>query len=365
MAIGLKVLALALCVPSLCLAQETVPAVDEADAASKPGLVERQEKSPWMFVPLLSSNPKLGTAVSVMGGYVHRFDEKSQPSLFALTAQTSNTNSKVFGGIAKIYLNDDRDRVFLSFASGHVNNDYEDFLGSGQQVKTEESMRALFARYLHLVAPNWYLGVQAVKKKYSINGDDEVSEDILNQIGLTGSEGVAVGAMAMYDTRDNVGNPSAGTYGTFNNFAYRQAWGSEDSFDTLTGDLRHYVSLQPGNVLVLRARGRWTRDAPSSSYGSVSLRGYTRGQYLGKHMIAVEAEDRGMFAQKWGWKAFGGVACLYGSESQSCAADQLFPMLGAGVFYMIKPNENMLVSAEFAKGKGGNHGFYLRFGHPF
>ena len=38
------------------------------------------ERSPWLFVPLLSSSPKLDTAAGLMVGYLHQFDEGSRPS---------------------------------------------------------------------------------------------------------------------------------------------------------------------------------------------------------------------------------------------------------------------------------------------
>jgi hypothetical protein len=94
------------------------------------------------------------------------------------------------------------------------------------------------------------------------------------------------------------------------------------------------------------------------------MRGYTRGQYLGKNVFTLEAENRYMFRPQWGAKAFAGLSCLYG-DGLSCSGDNLFPMVGVGVFYILKPKENMLISAEFAKGNGDNQGFYLRFGHPF
>lgn len=41
--------------------------------------------SPWLLVPVVSSNPKLGTSFGAMGAYLHLFDPDSQVSLFGLT----------------------------------------------------------------------------------------------------------------------------------------------------------------------------------------------------------------------------------------------------------------------------------------
>jgi hypothetical protein len=44
-----------------------------------------EERSPWLFTPLASSNPKLGTSVGALGGYLYFFDQKSRPSIFAVS----------------------------------------------------------------------------------------------------------------------------------------------------------------------------------------------------------------------------------------------------------------------------------------
>jgi hypothetical protein len=44
--------------------------------------------------------------------------------------------------------------------------------------------------------------------------------------------------------------------------------------------------------------------------------------------------------------------------------DRLFPAGGAGIFYQLN-DEKMVVRADFAIGKNGNRGFYLKFGQPF
>src|SRR3974390_3419783 len=57
-------------------AQETVSQKQEEDALTK------LEKSPWVIAPIFSSNPKLGTSLGAMVGYIHYFDEKSRPTIF-------------------------------------------------------------------------------------------------------------------------------------------------------------------------------------------------------------------------------------------------------------------------------------------
>ncbi|WP_341676395.1 BamA/TamA family outer membrane protein [Niveibacterium sp. SC-1] len=354
---------------ALLAACTAVAAQTASNEQGKPGgedesLITQQERSPWLLVPLVSSNPKLGTSIGGMGGYIKRFDPVSEPSLLALQATVSNTSSKVLGLGGKLYFNENRDRATIGLVGGKVSNDYLDFLGSGLEVATDEQMRAYFLRYQHEVAPRWYLGVQGVHSNYNVDGVDPTSELILDEAGITGLVSAGLGLVLAYDSRDNVNNPTDGLYALVHNVTYRESLGSDADYDALIAEARWYLRTQEKNVLVLHAKGRWTANAPSSRESTIEMRGYNHGQYLGRHMTTLEAEDRYQIGQKWGAKGFGGLACLYG-DGKSCELDKLYPMIGVGAFYVIKPKEHMVINAEFAKGKSDNQGFYLRFGNRF
>ena len=53
-------------------------------APAEEDALTKLEKSPWLLAPVFQSNPKLGTAVGALAGYLHYFDAKSRPSIFAL-----------------------------------------------------------------------------------------------------------------------------------------------------------------------------------------------------------------------------------------------------------------------------------------
>jgi Omp85 superfamily domain len=278
--------------------------------------------------------------------------------------QRSNTASYSVALGGKFYWNQNRDNLVAGVVGGQVSNDYLDFLGTGQEVRSDENLRAFFVRYQHEFFRHVYFGAQAVYSNYDVEGADPTSQQILDRAGLAGSVSSGVGLIVSYDTRDNTNNPTDGILARLNNVAFRKGLGSDADFDVVTGDGRSFSRTGENNVVVVHAKWRWTRDAPESKESTVELRGYTRGQYLGRNALTLEAEDRYMFKPRWGAKVFGGVACLYG-DGQSCNGDNVYPMIGAGVFYVLKPEANMVVSAEVAKGNGDNRGFYLSFGHRF
>ena len=105
---------------------------DETDApAQKP-----VARSPWLATPLLSSNPKFGTSIGGLVGYLHKFDSQSPVSMVGLTASYSDTDSYKAVLFANTFFDADRQRIEAAAIYGNIENDYEDFLGSGQQADT-------------------------------------------------------------------------------------------------------------------------------------------------------------------------------------------------------------------------------------
>ena len=97
---------------------------------------EPSEKSPWLVIPVFQSNPKLGTSVGALGGYLHYFDEKSRPSILALMGQYTSTESIVAGAQARASFDEDRQRIIAGVMYGYVKNDYSDYLGTGVPLKS-------------------------------------------------------------------------------------------------------------------------------------------------------------------------------------------------------------------------------------
>ena len=311
----------------------------------------------------MSSDPKISTAGGALAGYVHQFDEESPPSLFGVTGTYSTTDSWYLGAFAKSHFGKDKHRLTAAVVTGEIRNDYSDFLGSGLDVQTTDDLTMYALRYVIRVYGHWYLGPQFISTNYAISGGNLLSGQILEHIGLTGFKSNGLGLLAQYDSRDNQYSPSSGQVFEAHNIAFREAFGGDASFDVYSADYQYYLPHGKGHVLALHVKGRWTHDAPPSGYSSVDLRGYTRGQYLSPHMTLAEADYRYSLTEKWGIAAFAGIAGLYGDDTVD-GDDRLFPAGGAGIFYQLN-DEKMVVRADFAIGKDGNRGFYLKFGQPF
>jgi len=130
---------------------------DSEDSAGK-------DRSPWLFLPLFSNAPKLGTSLGAMAGYVHRFDVVSPPSMFGVMGNYSNTESITIAAFSRIYFDQDKQRLLIGAVRGEVNNEYADFLGTGYKVKTKDDIHAIFARYLYRIKTPGLSGLRCCQR---------------------------------------------------------------------------------------------------------------------------------------------------------------------------------------------------------
>ena len=353
--------ALAFACPTAASAQEseTPPVVDAAAAPVE----QAHRSSPWLLVPVVSSSPKLGTSFGGLGAFLHKFDPLSRVSVFGLTYQYTSTHSTVAGAFARTSFGADHHRIVGIAGFGFIKNNYEDYLGSGQPLKTNDDLKALAGRYLYRLKGDWFVGVQGNAANYQVLGESAEDDLALETLGVRGFESASVGVVVMQDSRDSEDMPTQGWYLNLNNLAYREALGGALSFDSYRADLRGFWRHGGGHVLAFRQNNWLTSDAPLAAQAAVILRGYKLGEYLAPYMSSFEAEERLSFGARWGATLFAGVAGLYGESDATSINHDFYPTVGGGVHFVIKPDQRMLVNFEYAQGIEGNRGVFLKFGY--
>ena len=321
--------------------------------------------SPWLLVPLVSNSPKLGTSFGLLGAYLRTFDPDSRVSVFGFNYQYTSTHSSIGTMFARASFGADHHRIVGLAAVGLIRNNYEDYLGSGQPLKTNDDLRTLAGRYLYRLKGDWFIGGQGAASNYQVLGESAQDDLILETLGVQGFDSAALGAVALHDSRDNEDMPASGWYLNLNNLAYREALGGASSSDAYRADLRGFWRHGGGHVLAFRQYNWLTNDAPSAAQATVVLRGYKLGEYLAPYMSSFEAEERLSFSPRWGATLFAGVATLYGESTAVSADRDFYPTIGAGIHFVIKPAERMLVNFEYAQGVEGNRGVFLKFGYSW
>jgi hypothetical protein len=347
--------------PAAALAQ-----AGRADVAEGRAEARVEEKgSPWLALPTFSIDPKLGTSLGALVGYMHHFDEKSRPSMFGVGGQYTTTDSAIATAFAHTSFDEDRQRLVALVMGGRVKNDYDDYLGTGTPLKSNGEMSAAVVRYLHRVWGNWFAGVQGIYSNYVISGDSVLDQTALDVLGLKGFTSGGIGVAAYYDSRDDERMPTRGWLVNANNTAFRDWIAGSENFDAYRLDTRGFLLHGSRHVFAVRQYNQWTVDAPPSAFASVRLRGYKQGQYLGKNMSSLEAEERLRLAEKWSATAYFGIACLYGDGKSCSDRENTFPAGGVGVQYILKPKDGIVANLEYAAGKAGNYGVYLKLGYGF
>jgi outer membrane protein assembly factor BamA len=321
--------------------------------------------SPWMFVPVVSSSPKLGTAGGGLAAFLHKFDPDSRVSILGVQTIYTSTDSLVASAFARTSFGADHHRVILIGVGGRIRNDYDDYLGTGEPLQTRDEIAALALRYQYRVHGNWWLGAQGSAANYQVLGESAEDDLALETLGVRGFKSVGLGAVLQYDSRDNQDMPTRGIYVNANNVHYSEALGGADTFDAYRVDLRAFWSHGAGHVLALRQYNWLTKDAPFAAQSTVVLRGYKQGEFLAPYMSSLEAEYRRSLGKRWGATAFVGAAGLYGEEDEEASGRSIFPAAGMGLQFILKPVQRMLVNLEYAQGVEGNHGVYLKFGYAW
>ena len=324
-----------------------------------------KKESPWLIVPTFSLNPKLGGALGAMGAYTHYFDEKSRPSMFGIGAQYTTTESAILTLFARTSWNQDKQRAIALAAGGKIRNDYDDYLGTGQPLKTNDELAAFVGRYLHRVRGDLFLGVQGIYSNYQVLGESASDDQILDILGLQGFKSGGLGVSIYYDSRDNESSARKGVLVNVNNIAYRDWLAGSDNFDVYRVETRAFFPHGKGHVLAVRQFNKLTSDAPPTAFAAVQLRGYKAGQYLGQYMSSLEVEERLRLRERWTGTIFVGVAALYGDNPSGGSFDNPYPDIGAGLQYVLKQKERIVVNLEAALGKDDNYGIYIKLGYAY
>jgi hypothetical protein len=255
------------------LAGTSVSAIAQTETPAAP----LEERSPWLLAPVFNVNPKLGTSLGALGGYLHYYDEKSRPSIFAVTGQYTSTDSIVAGGFAKTSFDEDRQRLIAGLMYGYIKNDYSDYLGTGVPLKSNAELHSTIARYLYRVKDAWFVGVQGIYQNFAIGGETAFDQQVLDILGVKPYKSGGLGFVIYGDTRDSENIPTRGGLLSLNNMAYRESLGGQDDFDVYRLDIRYFIEHGKGNVFAIRQLNHFTDNAPTQVQAPVQLRGYKLG----------------------------------------------------------------------------------------
>ncbi len=348
---------------TVAVAGDHAPPQETAQVQPQP---EEKKRSPWLFAPLVSSSPKMGTSAGALGAYLRYFDPESQVSMFGALYQYSTTDSQFGGVFARTSFGADHHRLEGFAGFGYIENEYKDYLGTGQTLQTTDDLRVVAARYLYRFKGNWFAGTQGIFANYEVSGPSEKDDLILDVLGVTGFNSGGVGLALMHDSRDNQDMPVKGWYANVFNLANSRWLGAEEDYDEYRLDIRWFLEHGKGHVLAMRQNNQFTVGAPTSAEATILLRGYkNRAVPSGSTCRRSRSRSVSVSREDGARRSSSASDGCTGGSSGPIDSDGTYPTYGGGVHFVLKPDDRMLVNLKYTYGNKDNQGLYLKFGYAW
>lgn len=236
-----------------------------------------------------------------------------------------------------------------------------------------------YETFLRNIAPNWYAGLG-----YQLDYHWNITENKLSvgtvsdyqKYGFTNastSSGIAV--TLLYDNRKNPLNPEAGnTYTNLQLLQNTTVLGANANYTTLTIDARRYLKMPWHTLLALWGYGVFVVNgnppyldltgSGMDSYNNTS-RGYQQGRFIGKNMLAVEAEWRFSLSKNGllGGVVFANATTV--SEMETHKFEKLAPSFGIGLRLKFNKFSKTNIAFDYGVGIGGSRGYVGNLGEVF
>ncbi|UCF20102.1 MAG: BamA/TamA family outer membrane protein [Gemmatimonadota bacterium] len=346
-------------------------------AAQEPGdSTGAQKRNGLVFIPVLYYSPETKTAFGAALQYYFRESgsaDDSRPSNLVPVLIYTQRNQIIAFLAADTYWKDETYRF-----EGYVGySKFPDkFYGIGNDTPddNEEDYTPKYAELRFAAQRRLYSGLY-LGLGYQLQ-DVEITEidpdGLLAEGNITGSDGglsSGVSLLANWDTRDNLFLPGKGSFHQLNASFFGRTLGSDFTFSRYTLELRHYLTILPGQTLALQALGSASTGEPPLNQlaklgGEVLMRGYYDGRYRDKNVVVVQAEYRIIPA----WRRLGLVGFLgFGDVADKINAFKLSDFkysVGGGLRFLLNRAEGITLRLDFGFGRGTS-GMYITLGEAF
>lgn len=222
----------------------------------------------------------------------------------------------------------------------------------------------LEANILRKVKENFHMGLN-VNTEYLFNYKvlaDSIhyfaGEQEINTTPVTGLRS-GLGLAATYDTRDNIVNPLKGTFVNFQSLFYNKVFASDYDYSLLVLDARKYINTFKKHTLALQGvvSQRYGDEIPirglSRIGGDDMIRGFFRGTYQDKNMLAFQTEYRLPI-----WKFIGVTGFLAGGhvydKFDELSVNDFNLAAGGGLRLCINKKERLNIRVDYGIGLSPN-----------
>lgn len=336
---------------------EGLPQILDTPSTKEPG---EQRPSEWVAVPIPFNNPLLGAGLA--GGVVRLYrpaDQPTQPraSIYGAGGMYATNGSWALAAVDRRYWADGQIRTTLGGGTGEVRYDLglnDSSQGSSASVKQVFRGGVLDVAY-HLREQIWVGGglkfarVNTSTPALELNVGDPLLFPGEYQMGIFNMK-------AEWDSRTDEFYPTNGTLVHADINVSTAVLGSDSNYAKYEVFYNSYKAIDERNTLAWRVVAQTVSGDPPFFalpwYGSgVDLRGYTPGTYVGKSLLAAQAEWRWQATNKLGLVAFAGGGGVYG-KVPAFKQDDWLPAGGLGLRWRVADKYRVNFRIDYAWGKG-------------
>ena len=218
------------------------------------------------------------------------------------------------------------------------------------------------------VLSRFYLGIQYKFESDNIIETEEGKELEKGEIlGSKGGLASGVGILINLDSRDNIFSTRKGSFYQLSLIAFSHFLGSEYSFKECNLDLRKFLPLFHSHVLAFQGYLNIIKGEPpfqllSLLGGQNIMRGYYRGRYRDKNMIAFQVEYRMPLIWRLSTVGFLGLGDV--SEKFDDLKINFKYSFGWGIRYLLNKEEGINLRLDFGYGENSSD-IYITINEAF
>ncbi len=362
--------------------------VAEPDSIPVPKALPKKSSSRHIIgFPVILYSPELTWAFGGAGNYYFKFNHKdslTRTSFIQAVGIVSLRGQLVLGFDGSLFFPNEK---FIVRLHGSISRFPDRFWGLGNDSNHEDreqyaiSQYYLFPQLLRNVYKKFYVGIAYESQNvFSFeyynkpNGDPSIF-DVQDVPGRYGSFTSGLGALLLWDSRDNTFSSTKGFYFQYYVNSFTKLLGSEFAYVSQSLDARKYFALNPNSVLAFQFLGSFNNgNVPVRSMANIGsgmiMRGYYDGRFTDKNLMAIQAELRQHLYQRFGVVVFAGVgrvaaqfADFFRQGTQSAYPD-LKPSMGAGLRIALDKTERLNIRFDVGFGHK-SQGVYLNLSEAF
>ena len=186
--------------------------------------------------------------------------------------------------------------------------------------------------------------------------------DSQNISGIRGGHTFGVGLLLTFDTRNNAYSPNAGAFFEINATRFDEKFGSDFNFTSYLFDWRKFLSIGRNTVIGFQSVARFNDgNVPlrnlSMLGGTEMMRGYYKGRFTDKNLIAFQSEIRRYLFWRLGIVAFASAGQV-GGKMKELRVDDFHYAFGTGLRIVMHEKEKVNLRVDIGFGNESN-GIYV------